>query len=107
MVSLGWLSLPIMFPLANRAGFAAVVLMAVGGILYTVGMLFKVTRWPRLWPRVFSAHELFHVFVVAASAFHWMISMGFPSRSAITKAMQLGNSTGALRQATPSLWRAP
>ncbi len=71
MVVLGWLSIPIMFPLANRAGTAAVVLMAIGGLLYTVGMVFKVTRWPRLWPRVFSAHELFHVFVVAASAVHW------------------------------------
>ena len=45
--------------------------MALGGVLYTVGMVFKVTRWPKLWPRVFSAHELFHVFVVAASAVHW------------------------------------
>ncbi|MCP3993767.1 MAG: hemolysin III family protein [bacterium] len=71
MVILGWLSIPIMFPLAGRAGTAAVVLMAIGGLLYTVGMVFKVTRWPRLWPRVFSAHELFHVFVVAASAVHW------------------------------------
>ena len=71
MVILGWLSIPIMFPLAARAGTAAVVLMAVGGVLYTVGMVFKVTRWPKLWPRVFSAHELFHVFVVAASAVHW------------------------------------
>jgi len=71
MVILGWISIPIMFPLAHRAGTAAVVLMAIGGALYTVGMVFKVTRWPRLWPRVFSAHELFHVFVVAASAFHW------------------------------------
>jgi len=71
MVVLGWISIPIMFPLAHRAGTAAVVLMAVGGALYTVGMVFKVTRWPRLWPRVFSAHELFHVFVVAASVFHW------------------------------------
>ena len=71
MVILGWLSLPIMFPLAQRAGLTAVMLMAGGGVLYTVGMVFKVTRWPRLWPRVFSAHELFHVFVIAASAFHW------------------------------------
>lgn len=71
MVILGWLSLPILFPLARRAGIAAVVLMATGGILYTVGMVFKVTRWPKLWPRVFSAHEVFHVFVVAASAIHW------------------------------------
>ncbi len=71
MVVLGWLSVPIMFPLASRAGTAAVILMAIGGVLYTVGMVLKVTRWPRLWPRVFSAHEVFHVFVVAASAVHW------------------------------------
>ena len=71
MVVLGWLSVPIMVPLASRAGTAAVALMATGGLLYTVGMVFKVTRWPKLWPQVFSAHELFHVFVVAASAFHW------------------------------------
>lgn len=71
MLILGWLSIPIMFPLAREAGVGAVILMAVGGVLYTVGMIFKVTRWPRLWPRVFSAHELFHVFVVAASAVHW------------------------------------
>jgi hemolysin III len=71
MLILGWLSVPIMFPLASRAGTTAVVLMAIGGGLYTIGMVFKVTRWPRLWPRVFSAHELFHLFVVAASAVHW------------------------------------
>jgi hemolysin III len=71
MLILGWLSIPLMFPLAHRAGTGAVVLIGIGGALYTVGMIFKVTRWPRLWPRVFSAHELFHVFVVAASVLHW------------------------------------
>lgn len=71
MLILGWLCLPIMFPLASRAGTTAVVLIGIGGGLYTIGMIFKVTHWPRLWPRVFSAHELFHVFVVAASALHW------------------------------------
>jgi hemolysin III len=71
MLILGWLSLPLMFPLAHRAGTAAVVLIAIGGGLYTAGMIFKVTHWPRLWPRVFSSHELFHVCVVAASVLHW------------------------------------
>lgn len=71
MLILGWLSIPLMFPLAHHAGTAAVILIGIGGALYTVGMIFKVTRWPRLWPRVFSAHELFHVFVVAASVLHW------------------------------------
>lgn len=71
MVLLGWLSVPIMFPLARHDGAAAVILMAVGGLLYTIGMIFKVTHWPRLWPRVFSSHELFHVLVVAASVAQW------------------------------------
>ena len=46
-------------------------------MLYTVGMVFKVTRWPKLWPRVFSAHELFHVLVVTASVFHWLATYRF------------------------------
>jgi hemolysin III len=34
-------------------------------------MVLFVTRRPRLWPRVFSYHEVFHVFVVAGSAVHY------------------------------------
>jgi hemolysin III len=43
-------------------------------VLYTVGMVFLVTGWPRLWPRVFSSHELFHVLVVAASGLHYLVA---------------------------------
>ncbi len=77
MVTLGWISAPIMVPLAQRAGVLSVVLMALGGILYTIGMMFLVTGWPKLWPRVFSAHELFHVFVVAASALHYAVAFRY------------------------------
>jgi hemolysin III len=83
MLIMGWMSLPIMAPLSDRAGGGAVGLMALGGVLYTAGMLFKVTRWPRLWPRVFSAHELFHVLVVAASAFHWLATYRFVLPAAV------------------------
>jgi hemolysin III len=34
-------------------------------------MIFLVTGRPRLWPRVFSYHEAFHVLVVAAAAVHF------------------------------------
>ena len=71
MVTLGWLSVPLMFPLARRAGVELVVLVALGGIIYTIGMIIVVTQRPRLWPRVFSSHELFHVLVVTASALHF------------------------------------
>lgn len=72
MTTMGWLSLFIMIPFARRAGFAAVALMAAGGILYTVGMVFLVTNRPKLWPRVFSYHELFHVMVVTATGMHFL-----------------------------------
>lgn len=71
MVTLGWLAVPLMVPIANRAGTALVAFIAAGGIVYTVGMVIVVTQRPKLWPRVFSSHELFHVFVVTASALHF------------------------------------
>jgi hemolysin III len=46
------------------------VLMAIGGLFYTLGSLFLAVK-PRLWHRVFSYHEAFHVFVVAGSATHY------------------------------------
>ena len=49
------------------------VLAVVGGALYTVGMVFLVTNRPRLWPRVFSYHEVFHIMVVAATAVHFVV----------------------------------
>lgn len=71
MTTLGWLAVFIMIPFAQRAGMAAVALMALGGVLYTVGMVFLVTNRPKLWPKVFSYHELFHVMVVTATGLHF------------------------------------
>lgn len=67
----GWLALPFLGMLARTLPPGAVLLVAAGGVLYTVGMILFVTRRPQLWPRVFSYHEVFHVFVVAASGLHY------------------------------------
>lgn len=74
MVAVGWVALVLMWPIAQAAGTQAVVLIAAGGMLYTVGMLMLVTNRPRLWPRVFSYHEAFHVLVVSASALHFAVT---------------------------------
>jgi hemolysin III len=70
-VTLGWLGIFIIVPVAQRAGLGPVLFAVAGGIVYTVGMVFMVTGRPRLWPKVFSSHELFHVFVIAGSALHF------------------------------------
>jgi hemolysin III len=76
----GWLALPLFVPLAQRLPFPAVLLTALGGVLYTVGMVCLVTQRPRLWPRVFSHHEVFHICVVAGSAAHYAMTFLYIAR---------------------------
>jgi hemolysin III len=66
----GCLVLPALGPLAERLPGAPVILVASGACLYLLGALAFVTERPRLWPRVFSFHELFHLCVVAAGGFY-------------------------------------
>lgn len=83
MTTLGWLALFIMWPLASAVGVAAVAWFAAGGVLYTVGMVMLVTNRPRLWPRVFSYHEAFHVLVVAASVLHFTATLRYVAPLAV------------------------
>lgn len=73
----GWLALFLLWPLAHRLPWTALMMIGLGGVLYTVGMVFLVTGRPRLWPRVFSYHEAFHVLVVAAAAVHFAAIAGW------------------------------
>jgi hemolysin III len=43
----------------------------LGGLLYTLGAAVYWRKWPRGRPGVFGFHELWHVFVIAASASHY------------------------------------
>jgi len=67
----GWLALPLLWPLARALPWTALLMIALGGVCYTVGMVLLVTNRPRLWPAVFSYHEVFHVLVVAGSSLHF------------------------------------
>lgn len=67
-VAMGWAAL-VGGPLLVRAlGASALLLPAIGGALYTLGALGYAFNRPRLWPRVFGYHELFHLAVIVASA---------------------------------------
>jgi hemolysin III len=45
--------------------------MAIGGAGYSAGALCYAFKRPRLWPRTFGYHELFHALVVVAAAAHF------------------------------------
>lgn len=46
-------------------------LLVAGGIFYVIGAASYAAHWPNLSPGVFGYHELFHTFVMAASACHF------------------------------------
>jgi hemolysin III len=58
--------------LLHRLSVAQLVLIGVGGVLYTVGAIFLATRWPDPFPKVFGYHEVWHVLVVAAVVCHFV-----------------------------------
>ena len=69
---MGWSAVVWLPALYERFGWTGVWPVLAGGALYTIGVVFYATQRPRLAPRIFSAHELWHTMVVTASAFHFI-----------------------------------
>jgi hemolysin III len=69
-VGLGWVLLVAAPQLLTRLEPTELLLIAIGGLLYTVGAASLATRWPDPFPRVFGYHEVWHVLVVAAVVCH-------------------------------------
>ncbi len=71
-IVMGWTSVIAAPQLLRHLSVAELVLMAVGGVLFTVGAIFLATHWPDPFPRVFGYHEVWHVLVVAAVVCHFV-----------------------------------
>ena len=75
-VALGWVAAFVTADLWHSLGPAGFTLVVTGGALYTLGALAYALRRPDPWPRVFGYHEIFHLFVVAGAALHY-VSVAF------------------------------
>ena len=69
-IALGWAAVVAAPQLVGNLTVAQLVLIAVGGVLFTVGAIFLASNWPDPFPRVFGYHEIWHLLVVAAIACH-------------------------------------
>lgn len=67
---LGWAAVMYIVDLVN-ANFAMMVLIVIGGGLYTVGAMAYAMKKPNPWPNHFGFHEIFHVCTVLAFLCHW------------------------------------
>lgn len=68
---LGWLSLLIIYPLSQALAPTGLILLAAGGGIYSLGVIFYVAK---KWPY---HHAIWHLFVLVGSACHFMAIYGY------------------------------
>ncbi len=74
-VGLGWLVFPLLPQLYTVVGLNALLLLMAGGLAYSVGAIIYAVQRPNPIPHVFGFHEVFHVLVIVAAAFHYAVVM--------------------------------
>ncbi|MFG2011005.1 hemolysin III family protein [Micromonospora sp. NPDC048868] len=69
-LALGWVSVAMLPDILHQGGVTALVLLIVGGAIYSVGAVFYALRRPDPWPTVFGHHEFFHACTLVAALCH-------------------------------------
>jgi len=72
-LAMGWVAVVALVPLTAALGWLAAVLIALGGLQYSLGAAAYAFKRPNPWPRVFGYHELFHLAVITASVTFYVI----------------------------------
>lgn len=67
---MGW-ALIFDLPAFSKVPLGCLGLIACGGISYTIGAIVYIVKKPN-WFKTFGFHELFHIFVMIGSAFHFL-----------------------------------
>jgi hemolysin III len=79
---MGWMAVPAVgYMVAHWPGYATGLLLA-GGVTYTIGAIIFSLDKPHLVPGKFSAHDLWHIFVLGGSACHFFLMATFVARIA-------------------------
>lgn len=70
-IGVGWSGL-VALPNLAESHFAALVLIGVGGLLYSIGAVVYASGRPDPWPGTFGYHEVFHALVTFAALLHFV-----------------------------------
>jgi len=70
-IVLGWVAVAALPQLALAIGVWGLTLVALGGVLYTLGAIVYSSGWPNPRPSVFGYHEVFHALVIVAAVLQY------------------------------------
>jgi len=69
----GWAITPAITQVWDSLGVGGFALLVSGGMCFTVGAIVYALKRPDPWPSWFGYHEIFHVFVTAGIALHYVL----------------------------------
>lgn len=72
-IIMGWLALPYLPEMKTALGSVKLAYIVIGGVIYTLGALVYAFKKPNPFPRIFGYHEVFHLLVMIAALFHFMV----------------------------------
>lgn len=72
-LAMGWIAVVALKPLYDHTSLEAMLLLLAGGILYSLGAVIYAVKKPNPFPGLFGFHEIFHVFILAATAVHYLL----------------------------------
>lgn len=81
-VALGWVALIALPQLVQHLQLTPLLLIAGGGVLYSLGAVVYARRRPDPWPRTFGFHEVFHALVILAATAYYVALIGWMLPSA-------------------------
>ncbi len=74
-LTLGWVALVPFFKLVQSLPMGAILLMALGGVAYTIGAVIYATKILNFVPKKFGFHEIFHLFTAAGTIIHFIMML--------------------------------
>lgn len=71
-LAMGWTAVVAIRPMLDVFSWAALGWLAAGGLAYTIGAIIYATEWPDPLPDRVGSHGIWHLFVLAGSALHYV-----------------------------------
>lgn len=76
-LALGWVAVIAAPQLVADLQSTPLMLVAGGGLLYSLGAIVYALQRPNPWPRTFGFHEIFHALVILAAAAYYIAIVGW------------------------------